>query len=91
MDIDTETKGNVIEFATRYLNIEKDIKAKKEDQKALKDEFLELGVPVKSVIKVLNKLKRDKKTPSSQKYELESFEDILSQSKEVDDAIIDVM
>lgn len=79
LNCDFETSKNLAqEFAVRYTNLllkKKEIDAQIKD---LKKEFEEQGLPTRSVIKVINTLKREKKTNPSILDEEEQFKEWLS-------------
>lgn len=82
-----EAKQNIEEFTRRFLNLQLEKKKIDADIKELKNEFKEEGVAVGAVVKVINKIKRDKKQSESDKFEEESIENWLKESKDIDDQI----
>jgi uncharacterized protein (UPF0335 family) len=82
-----QIKQNVSEFSKRYLNIEEQKIALKEDLKELKEEFNLEGVPTNVVIRVINIMKRKKKKTQSEIFEEESIEQWLSENEDIDNAI----
>lgn len=85
-----EAKNNIEEFARRFLNLQQEKKKIDADIKELKDEYKEEGVAVGSVVKVINKIKADKKRTEGDKFEQESIEEWLRQSKDIDDKIAEL-
>lgn len=82
-----EARGNIENFAKRYLTLLKDKKIIDQDIKALKDEFKEEGVPVAIVCSSLNKIKANKKKTDSEIFEAEKIQEWLEANTDIDNDI----
>jgi len=74
---DKEETELTISFARQMLALDLEIKALKEDQKAIKAEAKDEGVSVQKVTKALNLLKQLMKTNDNDLHELEEIEAVL--------------
>lgn len=79
----------IIEFVCRYANLQKQIKNIREDIKALKKEYNEHDLATPAIIKSFNELCKQKKNPGNP--EIDALKEILSKSKDVDNAILDLI
>ena len=86
-----EARNNIVEFAKRYLALEMQKQQLKQDTKSLKEDFASEGVPTSVVIRVINSLKRTKKKSETELFEEECIETWLSENKDVDDVISDLI
>lgn len=86
-----DTHKYVIEFTKRYVNLLLEEKRIKEDIKALRQEYEELGVPTKIAIKALNEQKKIKKTGYHEMEEVELYLKWISESTELDDVIAELI
>ena len=82
-----EARTNIEGFAVRYLDLQKQKKDLAEDEKALKQEFKEEGVPVGIVCAAMNRIKADKKKTDAEKFELATIQEWLEQNTQIDDDI----
>lgn len=86
-----DTKKHVIEFTKRYANLLMQQKKLKEDIKALRQEFEELGVPTKIAIKALNEKKKIKKTGYRELEEVQLYLKWMNDTTELDDVVAELI
>lgn len=86
-----DTHKHVIEFTKRYANLLLEQKKLKEDIKALRQEYEELGVPTKIAIKALNEQKKIKKTGYREMEEVQLYLKWISESSELDDIVAELI
>lgn len=87
MNQNQELQQQVKDFVKSLVNLEMQKAVIQEDIKALKDDYKEEGVPVSTVTRVLNDIKKNLKKKDSEKFE----EEIIKEWLEKDTASIDAI
>lgn len=91
MSPDTITKQNIISFAERFLELERQKEILKQDVKALREEYNQEGVPTQVVTRCINSIKRMKKKTSAELYEEEAIEEWLLSNTGISDSISELI
>lgn len=86
-----ETKESVLQFTTRYLNLQLEQKRIKEDIKVLRQEFEEQGIPTKVVVRAINEHKKIKKNGGHELQEMEMYMGWIAGDTKIDDLFVDLI
>lgn len=91
MDASSDTKVLIKQFVQRYINILNEKKKINEDIKALKQEFIEQGIAVGTVIKAFNECSKYAKMSYSQSSEIEGIRSIIENDPKIMEQITDYL
>jgi len=86
-NIEPSKQDMIIDFAVRYLELQRQKKVIDVDIKALKQEYAEQGIAYQNTLKALTSLQKHKKMSDNVRFEVEAIESTLEQSKKVQDAL----
>lgn len=86
-NIEPSKQDLIIDFAVRYLELQRQKKIVDVDIKALKQEYAEQGIAYQNTLKALTSLQKHKKMSDNVRFEVEAIESTLEQSKKVQDAL----
>jgi uncharacterized protein (UPF0335 family) len=82
-----EAQKNIEDFTKRFLDLLKQKKSLDDDIKSLKEEFKEEGVPVNVVVRVINKIKANKKKSDTEIFEEDTIKTWLEENPDIDNDI----
>lgn len=86
--LETESKNLAEQFMLQYIELLKRQKDLKNEIKAMRKQFNEMGLPTRLVIKAYNLMKAEKKEDKAEKANIESFKDFLVNNDEVQKAYL---
>lgn len=84
----SDTSEVMVQFVEQLVALELEKKKIQEKIKELKADYKEEGIAVSIICRVFNRIKKKKKQTESEKFEEEAIQEILEESKRVDDAIL---
>lgn len=88
--VNAECKQLSIDFTLQYIELLKKQKYLKNEIKSVRKKFNELGLPTRTVMRAYKEFEREKKEDKNERMNIETFKDMLLESRDVQDAFTEL-
>lgn len=81
--LDPESKKLSVEFILKYIEMQKKLKYLKKDIKYMRQQFNEMGLPTRVVLKAYKEMTAEKKEDKNDRMNIETFKDLLINDNDI--------